>query len=137
MNFPDPSINLSNDWMQCYIYGVIQVLRNAVGVGRVRFLGKKRYKGVQHNITRGWVGSNFHEKSILLYLNSPNELSLLVACIMFVSPQAMVITQENLLFLSTMMHWFESIHSCLEPPLMLQLFPPLIHTLLLVWSHSK
>ena len=41
------------------------MLRNAVG--GVSFPGKKRYEGVWFNVisvTRGWVGSNFQEKSI-------------------------------------------------------------------------
>ena len=49
------------------MYGAIQVLRNAdgVGVGVVRFSGKKRYEGVMFNVisvTRGWVGVQFPEK---------------------------------------------------------------------------
>ena len=48
--------------------GDIQVLRNAVEVGCVRFPGEKRYEGVRFNIyqefkvigvTRGWVGVHF------------------------------------------------------------------------------
>ena len=38
-----------------------------VGVGGVRFSGKKRYEGVMFNVisvTRGWVGSNFQENSV-------------------------------------------------------------------------
>ena len=50
-------------------FGTIQVLRNAVGVGCVKFPGKKRYEGVWFNvisITRGWVGggANSLEKSV-------------------------------------------------------------------------
>ena len=36
-----------------------------VGVGGVRFSGKKRYEGVMFNVisvTRGWVGVQFAEK---------------------------------------------------------------------------
>ncbi|KAI0240669.1 Dynein beta chain, flagellar outer arm [Lamellibrachia satsuma] len=51
--------------------------------------------------------------------------------------KAVLDTQENLMYLSTMQRWFESLHSCLEPQLILQLFPPLMHTLRLVWSNSK
>ena len=46
------------------VYGAIQVLRNAVGVG-VYFPGKKRYEGVRFNViyvTRGWVGIHFFGK---------------------------------------------------------------------------
>ena len=42
-----------------HTYGAIQVLRNADGVGGVKFSGKKRYEGVRFNVisvTRGWVG---------------------------------------------------------------------------------
>ena len=45
--------------------GAIQVLRNADGVGGVRFSGKKRYEGVMFNVisvTRGWVGVQFPAK---------------------------------------------------------------------------
>ena len=46
--------------------GAIQVLRNAVGGGRVSgFLEKTRYEDVRFNIisvTRGWVGVEFSEK---------------------------------------------------------------------------
>ena len=38
-----------------------------MGVGGVRFSGKKRYEGVRFNVicvTRGWVGSNFQKKSV-------------------------------------------------------------------------
>ena len=41
------------------------MLRNADGVGGVRFSGKKCYEGVMFNvisITRGWVGVQFPEK---------------------------------------------------------------------------
>ena len=43
--------------------GAIQVM----GVGGVRFSGKKRYEGVMFNVisvSRGWVGSNFQENSV-------------------------------------------------------------------------
>ena len=46
----------------------IQVLRNADGVGGVRFSGKKRYEGVRFNvicITEGWVGVQFPQKKAL------------------------------------------------------------------------
>ena len=50
------------------LLGAIQVLRNADGVGVVRFSGKKRYEGVRFNVicvTRGWVGVQFSgEKSV-------------------------------------------------------------------------
>ena len=45
--------------------GAIQVLRNADGVGCVRFSRKKRYEGVMFNVisvTRGWVGVQFTKK---------------------------------------------------------------------------
>ena len=49
--------------------GAIQVLRNADGGGRgVTFSGKKRYEGVRFNVisvTRGWVGVQFPEKSVM------------------------------------------------------------------------
>ena len=44
------------------------MLRNADGGGGVLFSGeKKRYEGVRFNVisvTRGWMGSNFQEKSV-------------------------------------------------------------------------
>ena len=45
--------------------GAIQVLRNADGVGGVKFVRKKRYAGVTFNIisiTRGVAGVHFPEK---------------------------------------------------------------------------
>ena len=46
-----------------YSMGAIQVLRNAVGGGKVSdFLEKKRYEDVRFNtisVTRGWVGVKF------------------------------------------------------------------------------
>ena len=45
-------------------------------------------------------------------------------------------TKENLQFLSTLQNWFEELHVCLNPSRLLKLFPPLIHTLFLVWQHS-
>ena len=50
--------------------------------------------------------------------------------------QAELDTRENLQFLSTLQNWFEELHVCLNPSRLLKLFPPLIHTLFLVWQHS-
>ena len=44
------------------------MLRSAMGGGGVSFSGKKRYEGVRFNVinvTRGWVGSNSLEKSVM------------------------------------------------------------------------
>ena len=53
----------------------IQVLRNAVGSGRVSdFHEKKRYEGVRFNvitIARGWVGVEFPEKNRYVTLDWP------------------------------------------------------------------
>ena len=50
----------------CVSYlGAIQVLRNADGVGGVRFSGKKLYEGVRFNVigvTSGWVGVQISRK---------------------------------------------------------------------------
>ena len=57
--------------MECStVKGVIPVLHNADGGGRVcvKFSGKKRYEGVRFNVigvTRGWVGVQFPEKSVI------------------------------------------------------------------------
>ncbi|XP_033103095.1 dynein heavy chain 9, axonemal-like [Anneissia japonica] len=51
--------------------------------------------------------------------------------------QAMVETEENLRFLKTLKHWFEQLHLASTPATMLTIFPPLVHTLMLVWSHSR
>ena len=47
--------------------GAMQVLRNAMGVGCVKFPGLKRYEFEWFNvirITRGWVGVKFPGKSV-------------------------------------------------------------------------
>ena len=58
-----------------YVYGAIQVLRNADrGGGGLRFSGKKRYEGVMFNVisvTRGWVGVQFPEKKRYVTLEWP------------------------------------------------------------------
>ena len=44
-----------------------------IGVGGVRFSGKKRYEGVRFNVisvTRGWVGVQFPEKKRYVTLES-------------------------------------------------------------------
>ena len=48
---------LSRGPFKCYV--------TQMGVGGVRFSGKKRYEGVMFNVisvTRGWVGVQFAEK---------------------------------------------------------------------------
>ena len=50
------------------------MLRNADGVGGVKFSGKKRYEGVRFNVicvTRGWVGVKFSEKKHYVTLEWP------------------------------------------------------------------
>ena len=50
------------------------MLRNADGVGGVKFSGKKRYEGVKFNIisiTREWVGVQFSGKKRYVTLEWP------------------------------------------------------------------
>ena len=51
--------------------------------------------------------------------------------------QAITETEENLKFLKTMLSWFEQLHENLDPKELANLFPPLTHTLLLVWQYSR
>jgi dynein heavy chain len=51
--------------------------------------------------------------------------------------QALAETNENLRFLGTLLPWFEKLHQSHSTRDMLRLFAPLIHTMLLVWSHSR
>ncbi|CAH1797693.1 unnamed protein product [Owenia fusiformis] len=46
-------------------------------------------------------------------------------------------TNEILKFLGTLSPWFDQLHAELQPLLMMKLFPPLIHTIMLVWSRSR
>ena len=54
------------------------MLRNADGVGVVKFSGKKRNEGVRFNvisITRGWVGVQFPGKKRYVTLEWPLTIS--------------------------------------------------------------
>ncbi|XP_071959570.1 uncharacterized protein [Antedon mediterranea] len=51
--------------------------------------------------------------------------------------QAISETSENLRYLKTLQPWFEQLHMAYTPATMLNIFPPLVHTLMLVWSHSR
>ena len=55
-------------------YWAIQVLRNADGVGGIKFSGETRYEDVKFNDisdTREWEGSNFQEKKRYITLEWP------------------------------------------------------------------
>ena len=55
--------------------GAIQVLRNAVGGGGVRFPRKNHYEGVRFNVisvTRGWVGVKSPEKMRYVTIEWPH-----------------------------------------------------------------
>eukprot|EP00057_Strongylocentrotus_purpuratus_P006394 XP_011660868.1 PREDICTED: dynein beta chain, flagellar outer arm [Strongylocentrotus purpuratus] len=51
--------------------------------------------------------------------------------------QALAETNENLMFLVTLLPWFERLHAASQPKELMTVFPPLVHTLMLVWSHSR
>ena len=56
------------------LFGAIQVLSYADGVGGVKFSGKKCYEGVRFNVigvTRGWVGDQFPEKNCYVTFEWP------------------------------------------------------------------
>ncbi|XP_066025345.1 uncharacterized protein [Pocillopora verrucosa] len=46
-------------------------------------------------------------------------------------------TNDNLQFLSTLLPWFEKLHYATKSADMVSVFPPLVHTLYLVWVHSR
>ncbi len=50
--------------------------------------------------------------------------------------QALADTEEILKFLGGMRKWLDGLYSSLDPEQLVRLFPPLTHTLLLVWTHS-
>ena len=53
--------------LKLYYKGPFKRYVTQMGVGCVRFSGKKRYEGVRFNVisvTRGWVGVQFPEKSV-------------------------------------------------------------------------
>ena len=63
-----------NNLNDIILFGAIQVLRNAVGVGGVSFSEKKRYEGAKFNvisITRRWVGVKFPGKKHYVTLEWP------------------------------------------------------------------
>ncbi|XP_020627063.1 dynein beta chain, flagellar outer arm-like isoform X2 [Orbicella faveolata] len=46
-------------------------------------------------------------------------------------------TNDNLQFLSTLLPWFEKLHYATKSADMVSVFPPLMHTLFLVWVYSR
>ena len=55
-------------------------------------------------------------------------------CILF---KAEAETNDNLQFLSTLLPWFEKLHYATKSAEMVSVFPPLMHTMYLVWVYSR
>ncbi|EDV28901.1 uncharacterized protein TRIADDRAFT_18942 [Trichoplax adhaerens] len=51
--------------------------------------------------------------------------------------KALAETRSNLVYLNTMVPWFQKLHEAYESDAIASVFPPLIHLLYLVWSNSK
>ena len=46
-------------------------------------------------------------------------------------------TNDNLQFLSTLLPWFEKLHYATKSAEMVVVFPPLMHSMYLVWVYSR
>ena len=46
-------------------------------------------------------------------------------------------TNDNLQFLSTLLPWFEKLHYVTKSAEMVVVFPPLMHSMYLVWVYSR